>query len=50
MRIFNERMEQVGMHTRQEPGKFSHFLGAGGLQCPGSVLLPLLGQPSGGAG
>jgi hypothetical protein len=23
VRIFNERMEQVGMHTRREPGKFS---------------------------
>src|ERR1700724_4580465 len=34
VRIFNERMEQVGMHTRQEPGKFSHSLGAGGFRAP----------------
>ena len=34
VRIFNERMEQVGMHTRQEPGKFSHSLGAGGFSAP----------------
>src|SRR6201994_4036693 len=34
VRIFNERMEQVGMHTRQEPGKFSHSLGAGGVSAP----------------
>ena len=34
MKIFNERMEQVGMHTRQEPGKFSHSLGAGGFSAP----------------
>jgi transposase len=34
VKIFNERMEQVGMHTRQEPGKFSHSLGAGGFSAP----------------
>jgi hypothetical protein len=34
VRIFNERMEQVGMHSRQEPGKFSHSLGAGGFSAP----------------
>jgi transposase len=34
VRIFNERMEQVGMHTRQEPGKFSRSLGAGGFSAP----------------
>ena len=34
VRIFNERMAQVGMHTRQEPGKFSHSLGAGGFSAP----------------
>jgi len=34
VRIFNERMEQVAMHTRQEPGRFSHCLGAGGLSAP----------------
>jgi hypothetical protein len=30
----SERMEQVGMHIRQEPGKFSHSLGAGGFSAP----------------
>jgi hypothetical protein len=34
VRTFNERMEQVAMHTRQEPGRFSHCLGAGGLSAP----------------
>jgi len=34
VKIFNERMEQVGMHTRREPGKFSHSLGAGGFSAP----------------
>jgi transposase len=34
VRIFNERMEQVGMHTRLEAGKFSRTLGAGGFSGP----------------
>jgi len=34
VRIFNERMEQVGMHTRIEAGKFSRALGAGGFSAP----------------
>lgn len=34
VKIFNERMEQVGMHTRREPGNFSHSLGAGGFSAP----------------
>jgi hypothetical protein len=34
VRIFNERMEQVSMHTRIEAGKFSRSLGAGGLNAP----------------
>jgi transposase len=34
VRIFNERMEQVGMHTRVEAGKFNHSLGAGGWSAP----------------
>lgn len=34
VRIFNERMEQVQIHTRIEPGKFSRCLGAGGLSAP----------------
>jgi hypothetical protein len=50
VRIFNERMEQVGMHTRCEPGKFSHSLGRRRLQRSGAILVPLLGQPSGGPG
>ncbi len=35
VRLFNERMEQVGCHARQEPGKFSRCLGVRGLH--GSV-------------
>jgi transposase len=34
VRIFNERMEQVQMHTRIEPGRFSRVLGVGGLSAP----------------
>jgi transposase len=34
VRIFSERMEQVQIHTRIEPGKFSRCLGAGGFSAP----------------
>jgi transposase len=34
VRIFNERREQVAMHTRIEAGKFSRSLGVGGLSAP----------------
>jgi transposase len=34
VRIFNERMEQVQIHTRVEPGKFSRCLGVGGFSAP----------------
>jgi len=34
VRIFNERLEQVQMHTRLEAGKFSRILGAAGLSAP----------------
>ena len=34
VRIFNDRMEQIRMHTRLEPGKFSRVLGAGGFSAP----------------
>lgn len=34
VRIFNDRMEQVRLHTRLEPGKFSRHLGAGGFGAP----------------
>jgi Mu transposase, C-terminal domain/Integrase core domain len=34
VRIFNERMEQVAMHTRIEAGRTSRSLGAGGLSAP----------------
>ena len=34
MRIFNERMEQVQLHSRVEPGQFSHVLGTRGLHAP----------------
>ena len=35
VRLFNDRMEQVGAHARLEPGRFSRCLGVRGLQ--GSV-------------
>jgi hypothetical protein len=31
VRLFNERMEQIGCHARLEPGKFSRCLGVRGL-------------------
>lgn len=34
VRVFNDRMEQVRMHTRIEPGRFSQVLGAGGFSAP----------------
>jgi len=34
VRIFNDRMEQVRMHTRIEPGRFSRNLGTGGFAAP----------------
>ena len=34
VRIFNERQEQVQMHTRLEPGKFSRTLGCSGMSHP----------------
>ncbi|NBV26841.1 MAG: ribosome biogenesis GTPase Der, partial [Actinobacteria bacterium] len=34
VRLFNERMEQVALHTRLEPGRFSRSLGAGGWSTP----------------
>jgi transposase len=34
VRIFNQRMEQVQIHTRVEPGQFSRVLGARGLHAP----------------
>jgi transposase len=34
VRIYNERMEQVRIHTRLEAGKFSRTLGAGGWSAP----------------
>jgi transposase len=34
VRVFNDRLEQVAMHTRIEPGQFSRTLGAGGLSRP----------------
>jgi transposase len=34
IRIFNTRMEQIQLHTRIEPGKFSRCLGVGGLSAP----------------
>ncbi|MFA6270710.1 MAG: IS21 family transposase [Candidatus Paceibacterota bacterium] len=34
VRIFNERREQVQMHTRLEPGKFSRVLGCSGMSHP----------------
>jgi transposase len=34
VRIFNERMEQVQIHLRLEPGKFSRILGVAGMSAP----------------
>ena len=34
VRIFNERLEQVQIHTRLEAGKFSRILGVAGLSAP----------------
>jgi transposase len=34
VRIFNDRMEQVQIHLRLEPGKFSRILGAAGMSAP----------------
>ena len=34
VRIFNERREQVQMHARLEPGKFSRVLGCSGMSHP----------------
>jgi transposase len=34
VRVFNERMEQIQIHTRVEPGRFSRALGVGGLHAP----------------
>jgi transposase len=34
VRIFNQRMEQIQIHTRKEPGQFSRALGVGGLHAP----------------
>ncbi|HXO98497.1 MAG TPA: IS21 family transposase [Chthoniobacterales bacterium] len=34
VRVFNQQMEQVQIHSRVEPGRFSHVLGARGLHAP----------------
>ena len=34
VRLFNERMEQIQIHARMEPGVFSRVLGTGGLSAP----------------
>jgi hypothetical protein len=34
VRILNERFQQVALHTRLEPGRFSRSLGAGGWSTP----------------
>jgi transposase len=34
VRIFNDRFEQIQIHARVEPGRFSHVLGAGGFHAP----------------
>jgi transposase len=54
VRVFNERLEQVALHTRLEAGQFSHTLGVCGVS--GSVLsscrywvsrAAVLGEPCG---
>ena len=32
VRLLNDRMEQIALHTKLEPGKFSHVLGVRGFQ------------------
>jgi hypothetical protein len=34
VRIFNDRLEQVQIHLRLEPGKFSRLLGVAGMSAP----------------
>ena len=34
VRVFNQQMQQVQIHSRVEPGRFSHVLGARGLHAP----------------
>ncbi len=34
VRVFNERMEQIQIHSRVEPGRSSRVLGVGGLHAP----------------
>src|SRR5690606_2110871 len=34
VRIFNDRMEQIALHIRIEPGQFSRSLGTGGHSAP----------------
>ena len=34
VRIFNDRLEQVQIHLRLEPGKFSRILGVAGMSAP----------------
>jgi len=34
VRLFNARMEQIQLHTRIEPGRFSRILGAAGFSAP----------------
>lgn len=34
VRLFNERMEAIGMHTRIEPGRYSRVLGVAGMSAP----------------
>lgn len=34
VRLYNDQMEQLQMHVRQPPGKFSRSLGAGGWSAP----------------
>ena len=34
VRVFNQHMGQVQVHSRVEPGRFSHVLGARGLHAP----------------
>jgi transposase len=34
VRVFNQRMEQIQIHTRVESGRFSRVLGAAGLHAP----------------
>lgn len=49
VRIFNDRMEQVQIHLRLEPGKFSRISGCWRHERSGALLLPMVDRARGAA-